>query len=367
MRSKRSRTASPMSGPREQLAGALLEVVEVECRLGLLARAVGLAVALEQRRDGRADLVLEPAPRLDLRLCEQCAHLAGRLAPGRHEREQLAIGRRARQQRLDARQAPHGPRPPAADRPPPASRSPPAPRRAAAPAAGRPRGPGAASAREPRQRAGARRGCGSARASRRPRTRRADRARRTRRRGARARSHRRRPPRTAPAPRPRPAPSAPTAVRPRRRTPAAAAPRARGSSMCGPRCVDTRRERALQPQCQLARSRLRVRDDEHALGCGAQLQRGPHALDHERRLARARAGRDDDLAARVDRDLLLFGAERARSRVGHPADAVPATPRRTFAVRRIVQHVPHLHAPGELGRPLAGLVEQLLEQTSGST
>ena len=57
-------------GPREQLAGALLEVVEVECRLRVLASAVGLAVALEQRRDGRADLVLEPAPRLDLRLCE---------------------------------------------------------------------------------------------------------------------------------------------------------------------------------------------------------------------------------------------------------------------------------------------------------
>ena len=64
-------------------------------------------------------------------------------------------------------------------------------------------------------------------------------------------------------------------------------------------------QRALQPQGELARRRLRVGDDEHALGRRAELQRGAHALDHERRLARARTGRDDDLAARLDRDLLL--------------------------------------------------------------
>ena len=74
--------------------------------LGLLARAVGLAVALEQRRDGRADLVLEPAPRLVLRLCEQSPTGPAASLLGADEREQLAIGRRAREQRLDARQAP---------------------------------------------------------------------------------------------------------------------------------------------------------------------------------------------------------------------------------------------------------------------
>ena len=79
-----------------------------------------------------------------------------------------------------------------------------------------------------------------------------------------------------------------------------------------PRGTGATGQRPLQAQGELARSRLRVGDDEHALGCGPELERRTHALDHERRLARAGAGGDDDLAARLDGDALLVG-ERHRA------------------------------------------------------
>ena len=88
----------------EQLAGTLLEVVEVECELGLLARPVSLPVVREERRDGDSDLVLEAGARLELRRRQQLGHLAGRLALRRSEREQLPIGGRPGQQRVDPRQ-----------------------------------------------------------------------------------------------------------------------------------------------------------------------------------------------------------------------------------------------------------------------
>ncbi len=75
-----------------------------------------------------------------------------------------------------------------------------------------------------------------------------------------------------------------------------------------PRGIDPGGQRALEPHGELARRGLRVGHDEHALGRRARLERGAHALDHERRLPGAGAGGDDDLAARFDRGLLL-GAE----------------------------------------------------------
>ena len=89
----------------EQRAGTLLEIVEVERELGLLACAIGLAVALEQRRDGHADLMLEARARLRLRGLEQLLDRARGLALGRSEREQFPVARRTGEQRLDPRQS----------------------------------------------------------------------------------------------------------------------------------------------------------------------------------------------------------------------------------------------------------------------
>ena len=98
-------------------------------------------------------------------------------------------------------------------------------------------------------------------------------------------------------------------------------------------------------------------------GAVPRLQRRAHALDHERRLARARAGRDDDLAARLDRrDLLL--AEREHGAHGFAT-------RQTPCQRHHGGHSPSggscstsptFMRPANSRRALSGLVEQLLEQ-----
>ena len=294
-------------GPLEQLAGALLEVVEVERELGLLARAVGLAVVREQGRDGRSDLVLEAAARLELRGREQLAHLAGGLALRAREREQLAIARASRPAAPRCAPAGGGRWPPAGDRRRPAPRSPPAAAsRSGASSCGPVCAGGSSGATAP----------GGAQA----RVEAADQCARAvdavlaeqvehdgvavaalaRDRVAEGRlgeherlglvQH------------------AQLGRQPGLR--GVLAQQARGQRVdradLRPGGVGAGGQRSLQPQGELARRRLRVGDDEHALGRRAELQRRAHALDHERRLARARAGRDDDLAARLDRDALLL-------------------------------------------------------------
>ena len=74
----------------------------------------------------------------------------------------------------------------------------------------------------------------------------------------------------------------------------------------GPRLISRARERALEPQGQLARRGIRIGDDQHALGRRAGGQCRAHALDHERGLAGAGAGGDDDVAARFHRGPLLI-------------------------------------------------------------
>ena len=290
----------------EQLARALLEVVEVERLLGLLARAVGLAVALEQGCDREPDLVLEARARLLLCDGEQVAHGPRGLALRRDEREQLAIGRRAGEHRLDAHQAPQ--------------------------VARRLRPRVARDGRDGRLGRGAQR-----REQLRPGMRRRQ-PRRERPGGAQARIE-------AADQRARAGHAVLAEQVEQHGRPVAAlardgvcerrlreherlglvehaqlgreaglggvlAQQSRGQRVdradLRARGVHARGQRALEPHRELARGGVGVGHDEHALGRRARLERRAHALDHERRLARPRAGRDDDLAARLDRrDLLL--------------------------------------------------------------
>jgi hypothetical protein len=304
----------PDLGALEQLAGALLEVVEVECELGVLARAVGLAIVREERRDRRSDLVLEAAAGLELRDGEQVAYHPGGLALGRREREQLAIAGRSGQQRLDASEPAEvadGLRAIVAGQLPA--------RRASRLAQ-----------RSEQLRAGLRRGQqGRGGAG-----------------GAQARVE-------APNQRARAVDAVLAEQIEHHRVAGATLARdriaegglreherlglvqyaqlGRQPGLRGVLAQETRRQcvdradlrpgsaaaggqRPLEAQGELARRRLGVGHDEHALGRRAQLQRRAHPRDHERGLARARAGRDDDLSARLDREALLL-AEGRRERV----------------------------------------------------
>ena len=303
-RSKRSRTSAPMPGraraARRRAPG------------GRRSRAPARPPCVRGRPRGSAraasrpqpDLVLEAGARLLLRRRRAARSPAPAASLfGADEREQLAIARRPGEQRLDARQTTqvaHRLRARVARERRAGRRG---RRRAGARAATGPpvRGRQQRGAAR-RRRAGARRGCGSARASRRRRTRRAGRARRI---GPSRRSRAIASPKAASE---STSASASSSTRISAGSPASEAysRSSRAASAwivptCGRAASAPAGQRALEAQGELARSRLGVGDDEHALGCRARLERRAHALDHERRLARARAGRDDDLAARLDR------------------------------------------------------------------
>ena len=260
----------------------------------------------EQRRDRDSDLVLEACPRLELRRRQQLGHLAGGLALRRSEREQLPIGGRAGQQRVDPRQ--------------PAQVT----RRLRAIVSGERR---ARPLRGLAQRREQRRACLRRRQLRRRGTGRAQARVEAANQGARAidavlaEQVEHHGVAVAALARDRVAEGGlgeherlglVEHAQLRRQTGlrGVLAQQPRGQRVdradLRPRGARAGGQRSLQAQGELARGGLRVGDHEHALGRRAELQRRAHALDHERRLARARAGRDDDLAARLDRDALLL-------------------------------------------------------------
>ena len=108
-------------------------------------------------------------------------------------------------------------------------------------------------------------------------------------------------------------------------------------------------ERGADARAQLAGRLPRVRDHEHRLDVEALLAHRAHeALDEHARLAGARAGRDEDLARRLDRFRLLF-VHGAR----HPAHRPEVAPGRARVTLRVVLDVARTDALRVAARAVA--------------